>query len=156
MVYVGVVVRYSGPSVQVHTGRSSDLKHPYETGWGLVYVQGGKLLFVLFFDFRGLRVFSLFLQLDGNTPEELSPWNSFLISRSFIIRKFPPFTTNKQNRLTIPIPGKVEGDSSWNSECEFWTELEKSVTEVCRNEILMSGGTENRKLCYSRETLRKP
>jgi len=143
MACVRVVVRYSGPSVQVHMGRSVDLERPCETGWGLVYIKSGRLVFILLFDFRGLLVFFLFLQLNGNTPEELSPRNSFLISRSFIIRKFPPFTTNKQNRLTVPIPCKVEGDSSWNSERKFWAELEKSVTEVCRDEILTSSGVVN-------------
>jgi hypothetical protein len=93
------------------------------------------LLFVLLFGFKGLR--ALFL-LDGNAPKELPPRISFLSSRTSIGRKFSSFTTNKLDRLTIPVPCKVEGDSSWNPERKFRTELEKSVTEISRDEILTS------------------
>ena len=60
-------------------------------------------------------------------------------SRAPIAWGLPSFATNKLDRLTIPIPGEVEGNSSWNLERKFRAELEKSVTEVCRDEILALG-----------------
>ena len=117
--------------------QSDGLKGSCENQVGLVYVQGGRSLLCCF---RGLPGLFRFLQLDGNTPKELSPRISFLIPRTFIIWKFTSFTTNESDRLAVPILGEVKGDPSRNSERKFWTELEKSVTEVCRNEILMSGG----------------
>lgn len=71
---------------------------------------------MLFTEFGSFRTLFLFLQLDGNAPEELLPWISFLVSRVFIIRELSSFTTYELDRLTIPILGKVKRDSSWNPE----------------------------------------
>lgn len=95
------------------------------------------MLFTPLFDFRGHYVLLLFLQLDGNAPEELSPWITFLMSRLLIVGKDTSFTTYKLDRLTVPILGKVKGDSTWNSERQFWAKFEKPITEIRRDEVLM-------------------
>jgi hypothetical protein len=81
--------------------------------------------------------------LDGNTPEELTPGITFLGFRTLIVGKFTSFTTYELDRLTIPIPAKVKGDSSWNSERQFRAELEKAITEICCDEILDAKGATN-------------
>ena len=98
------------------------------------------MFFILLFSFRGTRVLFRFLQLDGNAPEEFPPRISFTSPKAPIAWRLPSFTTNKQDRLTIPVPCEVEGNSSWNPERKFRAELEKSITEICRDEILAAKG----------------
>jgi hypothetical protein len=91
-------------------------------------------------DFGGLQALLALLQLNGDTPEELSPWVLSLVSRVSIIRKLTSFAAYKLDRLAVPVFGKVEGNSSWEPERQFRVEFKKTITEICRNEILMSTG----------------
>lgn len=93
---------------------------------------------VSLFDVRTHRVLLLFLHLDGNAPEDLSPRITFLISRMLIVGRVTSFTTHKLDGLTIPVLVEVKGDSSWNFERQFRAEFEKPITEICCDEVLMS------------------
>jgi len=138
---VGGAVRCGDLGVRVYTARPSNLKGSCETGYGLIYVWGVRLLFVPLFSPRDLRGFFLFRWLNEDAPEYIPPRISFLVSRTPIAWGFPPFATDELDWLTVPILGKVEGDSSWKFERQFRIELEKSITEICCNEILMSRGS---------------
>lgn len=59
-----------------------------------------------------------------------------LIFRTFVWN-FSASAAYKLDRLTVPMLGEIKGYSSWNFEGKFWTELEESVTEICRNKVLM-------------------
>ena len=96
------------------------------------------MLFIPFFNFRGNQVLLLFLQLDGNAPVELSPWITFLTSRMLIVGMLTSFTTYELDGLTVPVLAKVKGDSSRNSERQFGAEFKKPITEIGRDEILIS------------------